>query len=108
MEPDLGHGNRASSGFQSKGLDGTLGRWLSHRSVFYNGANMQRYATVSGAFFVLVACAQLLRVIMQWPVRVATFDVPLWASGVAVLIAGSLAVWAFRLMSARPNAGGGR
>jgi hypothetical protein len=66
---------------------------------------MQRYATVSGVFFVLVACAQLLRVIMQWPVRVATVDVPLWASGVAALIAGSLAVWAFRVMSTRPDTG---
>jgi hypothetical protein len=34
--------------------------------------------------------------------RVATFDVPVWFSVLAALIAGSLAVWAFRV-SARAD-----
>lgn len=58
---------------------------------------MRRYVLVSGAFLALLASVQLLRIIMQWPVRVATVDVPVWASGVAALIAGSLAIWAFRV-----------
>jgi hypothetical protein len=58
---------------------------------------MRRYTLISGLVFTLVACAQLFRLALRWPVRVATVDVPLWVSGIAVLIAGSLAIWAFRL-----------
>ena len=65
---------------------------------------MRRYVLVSGLFLALLACVQLLRLVMQWPVRVATFDVPLWLSGVAAIIAGSLAMWAFRVR-ARPDSG---
>jgi hypothetical protein len=65
---------------------------------------MRRYAVVSGLFLALLSCAQLLRVVLRWPVRVASFDVPVSLSVVAALIAGSLAIWAFRV-SARPNTG---
>ena len=57
---------------------------------------MRRYVLVSGLFFSLFTCVQLLRLVMQWPVRVASFDVPMWASVIAVLVVGSLAIWAFR------------
>jgi len=57
---------------------------------------MRRYALVSGLFFALLTCVQLLRLLRQWPVRVASVDVPLWASGIAALVAGSLTFWAFR------------
>ena len=63
---------------------------------------MRRYALVSGLFLVLVACAQLLRLILGWRVTVAGVEIPLWASGVAALITGSLAIWAFRVR-AREN-----
>lgn len=58
---------------------------------------MHRYVLVSGAFLSLLTFLQLLRVVMQWPVRVATIDVPVWISGVAAVIAGGLAIWAFRV-----------
>ena len=63
---------------------------------------MRRYALVSGVFLTLLTCVQLLRVILQWPVRVASVDVPVWASAVAALIVGSLAFSAFRVR-ARAN-----
>jgi len=65
---------------------------------------MRRYVLVSGAFLSLLACLQLLRVVMRWPVRIATVDVPLWLSGVAAVIVGSLAIWAFRV-AARSDSG---
>jgi hypothetical protein len=65
---------------------------------------MRRYTLVSGLFLALLACVQLVRVVMQWPVRVAGFDVPVWGSVVAALVAGSLAVWAFRARSASATA----
>lgn len=62
---------------------------------------MRRYTLVSGIFLTLLACVQLLRIVLRWPVRVAGFDVPLWMSGLAAVIAGSLAVWAFRVQADR-------
>jgi hypothetical protein len=60
---------------------------------------MQRYVLISGLFLALLACVQLLRLILRWQVTVAGVNVPLWASVVAALIAGSLAIWAFRVRS---------
>lgn len=65
---------------------------------------MQRYAMVSGLFLALMTVVQILRLVMRWPVRVATFDVPMWFSVVAALIVGSLAVWAFRVATRRDSA----
>lgn len=58
---------------------------------------MQRYVLVSGAFLVLLTCVQLLRLALRWRVTVAGVEIPLWASAVAALILGSLAIWAFRV-----------
>ena len=57
---------------------------------------MRRYELVSGAFFSLLALVQLTRVVSGWTVQVATVTVPVWASVLGCLVAGSLAVWAFR------------
>ena len=57
---------------------------------------MRRYEQVSGAFFCLLALVQLTRVVLRWPVQVATVDVPLWASIVAFFAASGFAIWAFR------------
>jgi len=58
---------------------------------------MRQYVLVSGLFFVLLACGQLLRLILRWQVTIGGMEIPLWASGVAALIVGSLAIWAFRV-----------
>ena len=57
---------------------------------------MRRYALVSGSFLAILAAVQLLRLVRAWPVQVAGVHVPLWPSAAAVVIAGSLALWAFR------------
>ena len=57
---------------------------------------MRRYELVSGAFFSVLALVQLTRVVLGWPVQVAAVAVPVWASLLACVVAGSLAVWAFR------------
>jgi hypothetical protein len=64
---------------------------------------MHRYALVSGLFLALLTIGQLLRLILRWPVRIGTFDVPMWCSGVAAVIVGSLAVWAFRVAARRTS-----
>jgi hypothetical protein len=55
-----------------------------------------KYVVVSGVIFGVVAVLQAVRALYQWPVQIAGFNVPLWASWVAVVVAGALCVWAFR------------
>jgi hypothetical protein len=64
---------------------------------------MRRYTLVSGLFLALLTCVQLLRLLLRWPVRVAGIDVPLWVSGIAAVIVGSLAIWAFRARAHRDH-----
>ena len=55
-----------------------------------------KYVVVSGVLFGVIAVFQAVRALNQWPVQVAGFDVPVWVSWVALVVAGSLCVWAFR------------
>jgi hypothetical protein len=64
---------------------------------------MHRYVLVSGLFLVLLACVQLLRLILGWRVTVAGLVIPLWVSAIAALIAGILAIWAFRVRARRSS-----
>ena len=74
------------------------GAWPQVVSRAFNfGENqMHRYGQVSGTFFAFLAIMQATRVVLGWPIQVAAISVPVWASVVAVLITGSLAIWAFR------------
>lgn len=58
---------------------------------------MRQYVTISGVFLALITLGQLTRLVFRAPLTIADLDIPLWASGIAALLAGSLAVWAFRL-----------
>lgn len=55
-----------------------------------------KYTLVSGAVFGVVAVMQALRAFNQWPVQIGTLAIPVWASWIAAVVAGSLCVWAFR------------
>jgi hypothetical protein len=48
------------------------------------------------AVFSIVALVQLLRLLMGGEVTIEGFAVPLWASGVAVVVAAGLAVTVWR------------
>ena len=54
------------------------------------------YVVVSGVVFGVVAVLQAVRALYQWPLQLAGFDVPVWPSWLAAVIAGALCVWAFR------------
>ena len=58
-----------------------------------------KYVVVSGAVFGLVALGQVVRAFNQAPVHVGSFEIPVWASWVAAVVAGSLCAWAFRSRS---------
>ena len=48
------------------------------------------------AVFSIVELVQLLRLLMGWEVTIQGLAVPLWASGVAVVVAAGLAVTVWR------------
>ena len=54
------------------------------------------YRTVSGVFFGLIALGHGIRAAMQVPAQLGTTPIPIWVSWVAMVVAGSLCVWAFR------------
>ena len=56
----------------------------------------KKYVVVSGLVFGVVAAAQAIRAFLQLPVHVGSLEVPVWASWVAAVVAGSLCVWALR------------
>jgi len=59
---------------------------------------MRPYLIVSTVAFDVIATAQLVRLVLGWPVVVAGVDIPLWASAIAVVVVGSLAVAGTRLL----------
>jgi hypothetical protein len=59
----------------------------------------RNYIVVSGAIFGLVALLQVCRALLQLPVRIGSFEVPVWASWIAAVVTGGLCVWAFRSRS---------
>jgi hypothetical protein len=52
--------------------------------------DLKRYLTMAGAIFVLVALAHLVRAVMDWPIVIAGWIVPIWLSWLAFVIAGAL------------------
>lgn len=52
---------------------------------------------VASAVFGLMSVGQLLRLVLQLNVTVAGHPLPLWPSGVALVIVGGLCVWLWRL-----------
>lgn len=57
---------------------------------------------VAAAIFALMSIAQLVRLVMRAEVLVAGHRLPLWASGVALVVLASLSFWMWTL-SRRPD-----
>jgi hypothetical protein len=54
------------------------------------------FSLVAGTIFLIVAVAHALRLAVKWEVIVAGWQVPMWVSGVAVVIAAYLAYEGFQ------------
>lgn len=54
------------------------------------------YITIAIFVFTLVALLQLLRVVLGWEVLVNGIVIPVWASGIAFVVATGLAVMLWR------------
>ena len=57
---------------------------------------MKRFSTIAAVVFALVALAQLLRLVLGWSIVINGVSIPLWASAIACLVAGGLAVMVWR------------
>jgi hypothetical protein len=54
------------------------------------------YLVVAGIIFTLVALFHLVRIFENWPVIIGDWSVPKWVSWVGLIVAGGLALLAFR------------
>ena len=57
--------------------------------------NQKAYNTITAVLFLVIAALHLVRVIFSWPAQIGGLDIPLWASGPALVIAGALAYFGF-------------
>ncbi len=59
--------------------------------------NQSQYITLSGLVFAIVGLLHLLRVVKDWPLTVGPWEIPLFLSILAILLAGFLAWSAWQL-----------
>lgn len=57
---------------------------------------MKPFTTITIVLFSLIALLQLVRFILSWEVTVNGIIIPIWASGIAFVIAAALAVMLWR------------
>ncbi len=57
---------------------------------------MKTFTVVSIVVFSLIAILQLLRFVLGWEVSVNGATIPVWASGIAFIVSGGLAVMLWR------------
>lgn len=57
----------------------------------------RKYCVVSGALFSLVALAHLVRIATGMAAQVGNYAVPMGLSWIGLVLAGALAIWAFRI-----------
>ncbi len=62
--------------------------------------NQQNYTLITGLLFSLIAVGHVYRSFTGGAIVFGTVSIPLWASWLGIVIAGFLAFWAFRLVSA--------
>ena len=58
--------------------------------------NDKTYLIVSGVIFGLSTIGQLIRLIFQIPVQVGSLNIPVWPSGLGLIVVLSMCIWAFR------------
>jgi hypothetical protein len=58
---------------------------------------MRSYLRLTGVLFALVALGHTLRLVFDWKIVLSGWTVPMWLSWLAVVLAGSLSLWAFSL-----------
>ena len=55
------------------------------------------FLKTAGMIFAVVGVLHVLRLLLRWDAVIGGWDVPMWVSGLAAVLAGYLAYTAFRL-----------
>ncbi|MGC2415161.1 MAG: hypothetical protein WA459_20990 [Stellaceae bacterium] len=58
--------------------------------------DQKTYNTLTAVVFLIVALLHLLRIILGWPAQIGGLNIPIWASGLALIVTGGLAYFGFR------------
>ena len=58
--------------------------------------NQKTYYTLAGSIFLIVAIIHLLRIINGWVVTIDNFSMPMWASWIGIVLAGTLAYYGLK------------
>jgi hypothetical protein len=58
--------------------------------------DQKTYNTLTAVVFLIVALLHLLRIILGWPAQIGGLNIPIWASGLALIVTGALAYFGFR------------
>lgn len=66
---------------------------------------MRPYVRVSALLFGLVAVVHLIRAIRRWPLLIGGYPIPAAVSLVVFIVAGGMALWAWRVLSQPEVAG---
>jgi hypothetical protein len=64
---------------------------------------MKPFTTIAIVFLSLIAIMQLTRFVRGWEVMINGVSIPLWASGLAFVVAGGLAAMLWRESRPRGN-----
>lgn len=67
--------------------------------------NQKAFCIVAGIIFALVALFHLVRIIMDWPIVIGEWSVPMWVSWLGFVVVGALAFFGLSL-GARGEPGG--
>ena len=65
--------------------------------------SQRTFSLIAGVVFLLIALGHVLRIVLGWSVMVQDLSVPMWASGLAIVIMGYLAYEGFRLARKFPS-----
>jgi Mn2+/Fe2+ NRAMP family transporter len=67
--------------------------------------NQKAFSIVAGVIFAVVALFHLVRIYMDWPVTIGDWSIPMWASWIALVVAGVLAFLGLRLAVLKRSSG---
>ncbi len=59
--------------------------------------SQRTFSLIAGVVFGLIALGHVLRIVFGWPFTIQEFSVPMWGSGLAVVVMGYLSYEGFRL-----------
>jgi hypothetical protein len=54
--------------------------------------SQKTFSLIAGLIFSLIALGHLLRIVYSWPMHIADWTAPMWASWLALLVAGFLGI----------------